>query len=365
MINISQPSINDEETKAVKKVLESGMLAQGPVVKKLEEEFAKYIGVKYAVAVSSGTAAIHAGLSALGVGPGDEVITTPFTFVATANPILMLGAKVVFADINEEDFNINPSEVKKKITKRTKAVIPVDLFGQVYDFKRIKKLADKNSLKILEDACQAIGASRDGKKAGRFADVAAFSLYATKNIMCGEGGMIVTNDEAIYKTSKKLRHHGRCAVNGYTNIGYNYRMTDLAAAIAREQLKKIDGFSKKREENAKKLTKGLSNIGGLILPKTKKDSVHAFNHYTVRITDDFKIKRDELLAFLRKKGINCGVYYDKPLHLQPLFKKMGYKEGDFPVAEKAAKEVLSIPVHPMVSTKDIKYIIESIREYGK
>src|SRR3989339_198434 len=259
MINISKPIIGKEEIAAVLKVLKSGMIVQGPVVEKLEENFAKYCGTKYAVAFNSGTAAIHAGLYTLGIGPGDEIITTPFTFVATANPILMQGAKVVFADISEDDFNIDPKEVEKKITKKTKAIIPVDLYGQVYNYPAIKKIAKKYHLKILEDACQAVGANRGKARAGNFGDVAAFSLYATKNIMSGEGGLITTNDEKIAEKCKMFRHHGQSEKTKYEyfDLGYNYRMTDILAAIGLVQLKKIERFSRRRIQNAELLSRGL------------------------------------------------------------------------------------------------------------
>lgn len=363
MINISKPVIGQEEIDAVVKVMKSGMIVQGPVTVKLEEKFAKYCGTKYALAFNSGTAAIHASLYALGVGPGDEVITTPFTFVATANPILMQGAKVVFADISAEDFNIDPLEIEKKIGKKTKAIIPVDLYGQVYNYKAIKKIASKYKLKILEDACQAVGAKHRGKKTGNFGDISAFSLYATKNIMSGEGGLITTDNFELFEKCQMFRHHGQSEKikYEYLDLGYNYRMTDMAAAIGLEQLKKADVFNSKRIRNAKLLSCGLSNITGLILPQVKKNQKHVFHQYTVRVTNEFGQTRDELIEFLKKKGINCGIYYPKPLHLHKHFAKWGYIRGDFPVSEKLAGEVLSLPVHPSLKEGDINKIIKVIK----
>lgn len=367
MINISKPEIGSDEIGAVTKVLKSGMIVQGPITAQLEEKFAKYCGRKYAVAFNSGTAAIHAGLYALGIAEGDEVITTPFTFVATANPILMQRAKVVFADISEEDFNIDPLEVKKKINKKTKAIIPVDLYGQIYNVRAIKKLARQRKLKILEDACQAVGAGYNGEKAGNFGDIGAFSLYATKNIISGEGGLITTNSLELAKKCKMFRHHGQSDGRKYQylDLGYNYRLTDIAASIAFVQLKKVDKFSRQRIKNAKALSKGLEDTKGLILPKIKVGFKHVFHQYTIRVTAEYGLSRDELLESLKSKGVNCGIYYPKPLHLHRHFAKQGYKAGDFPVAEKMANQVLSLPVHPGVVDEEIKKIITAIKESSK
>lgn len=367
MINVSKPIIGKEEIDAVVSVMESGMIVQGPRTAQLEETFAKYCGTKYAVAFNSGTAAIHAGLYALGISEGDEVITSPFTFVASANPILMQGAKVVFADITEEDFNLDPKDVERKVTKQTRAILPIDLYGQIYAYDEMKLIAEKNNLKILEDACQAVGAEYHGKKAGNFGDLGAFSLYATKNIMSGEGGMITTNDEEVMEKCKRFRHHGQSEKTRYEywEIGYNYRMTDIHAAIGLVQLNKIEEFTEKRIANAEKLTAGLTGIKGIILPRVAQDKRHVFHQYTIRITEDFVSSRDELLAFLKESQINCGIYYPKPLHLHPHFMKLGYKEGDFPVSEKISKQVMSLPVHPSLSDEDIQMIIDKIQEYAK
>ena len=366
MINISKPIIGKDEIDAVVSVMKSGIIVQGPKTAKLESEFAKYCKTKYAVAFNSGTAAIHAGLYAFGIKSGDEVITSPFTFVASANPILMQNAKVVFADISEEDFNLDPQEVEKKITKRTKVVLPIDLYGQIYNYNAIKKITKKNKIKILEDACQAVGAEQKNKKAGNFGEIGAFSLYATKNIMSGEGGMITTNDKKLMERCKQFRHHGQSEKTRYEywDIGYNYRTTDICASIGLVQLKKVEKLNSARIKNAKKISKGLDGIKGLIIPRIKAGNKHVFHQYTIRITKDCKITRDELLIKLKENEINCGVYYPKPLHLHPHFAKMGYKEGDFPVAEKLAKEVISLPVHPSLTEKEINFVINKIREFA-
>lgn len=367
MINVSRPIIGQEEINAVVSTMQSGIIVQGPKTIQLEKEFAKYCGTKYAVAFNSGTAAIHAGLYALGISEDDEVITSPFTFVASANPILMQNGRVVFADISEEDFNLDPKEVEKKVTKKTKAILPIDLYGQIFNYDAIKKTAKKNKLKILEDACQAVGAQQKGKKAGNFGDIGAFSLYATKNIMSGEGGMITTNNVSLMEKCKQFRHHGQSEKTRYEywDIGYNYRTTDICASIGLIQLKKVEKFNSARIRNAQKLSVGLSEINGLIVPKIKPKNKHVFHQYTIRITRDCKITRDELLVKLKENEINCGVYYPKPLHLHPHFAKMGYRKGDFPVAEKIAKEVISLPVHPSLTEKEIEFIINKIKEFTK
>lgn len=366
MIQISKPIVGDEEIQGVNEVLRSGMLAQGPRVKELEEKFAQYCGAKHAIAMNSGTAAIHAGLYALDVKEGDEVITTPFTFVASANPILMLGAKVVFADISENDFNIDPEKIKEKITEKTRCILPVDLYGQICDSGKIKAIAEEHGLKIFEDACQAIGAEQDGKRAGSIFHAGAFSLYATKNIMCGEGGVVTTDDDEVAEKCRRFRHHGQSEKTRYEywDLGYNYRLTDLQAAIAIPQLGRADQLNDKRIANAGKLSQGLSRIPGLILPGINPGNRHVFHQHTIRITEEAKFKREDLMSYLKEKGIGCGIYYPKPLHLHPHFAKFGYKEGDFPVAEKIAKEVLSLPVHPSLSDEDVNHIIETIRNYA-
>jgi len=367
MIPLSKPLIGKEEIAAVVAVLESGMIAQGPRVKELEEKFARYCGTKYAVALNSGTAALHSALYALDIKPGDEVITTPFTFVATANVILMQGAKVIFADIKSDDFNIDPDDVERKITKRTKAIITVDLYGQIYNYGRLKKMAAKNGIKIVEDACQAVGAGWNGKKAGSCGDVAAFSLYATKNITSGEGGVLTTDSEKIMERAKMFRHHGQSETQRYeyVDLGYNYRLTDMAAALAIEQLKKADRLNTARIKNATRLARALRGIKGLIVPVVKKSYRHVFHQFTVKITKDFKTSREDFIDYLRSQGIGCGVYYPKPLHLHSHFRRLGYHAGDFPVSEQMSHEVLSLPVHPLLSSKELSYIIQKIHRYVK
>lgn len=365
MISIAQPIIEVEEKEAVMKVLDSGMLAQGPKVAELEEAFAKACGTKYAMACNSGTAALHLALHAAGVGPGDEVITVPFSFIATINPILMQGAKPVLVDIEPDSFNINVSFVEAVITDKTKAIIPVDLYGQPYDYAPLKEIAARHDLKIIEDACQAVGASYGTKKAGALGDLGCFSLYATKNIVSGEGGVVTTGNQDYVERMKSFRQHGMSAMNGgyeYTELGFNYRMSDLQAAIAVEQLKKAGKFNQARQKNARLLDEGLSAVPGIITPVLKDGRTHVYHQYTIRVSDRFGLSRDQLAEKLRAAGVGCGVYYPKPLHAYRHIAELGYKLGDFPEAEKAAREVLSLPVHPRLSPEDISTIVSLIAE---
>jgi len=364
MIHIAKPHIEEEEKKAVMEVLDSGMLAQGKKVAELEEKFAKFCGVEHAVAVNSGTAAIHASLYAMGVREGDEVVTVPFTFVASANPILMQNAKVVFCDIKPDTFNIDPEDVKEKITPKTKAILPIDLYGQIYDVKAIQEIADDHNLLVMEDACQAVNAALDGKMAGAFGDMASFSYYATKNLITGEGGMITTQNAEYAELCRRFRHHGQSAETRYEyyDLGYNYRMMDLQAAIALVQLDRIEGLTQKRIANAEHLTEHLSKLDGISTPFVKPGAKHAFHQYTIKVEDDFEISRDDLKAKLNEKGIGSGVYYPKPLHLHKFYLEMGYKEGEFPVSEELSKKVLSLPVHPDLTQEDLDTIVQGFQD---
>lgn len=361
MIPISKPIIGDEEVKAVVDVLRSGMLVQGKKAQELERRFAEFCGVKHAVALNSGTAAIHAALYALGIKEGDEVITVPFTFVASANPVLMQGAKVVFADILPETFAIDPARIEQAITKRTKAIIPIDLFGLAADYARIQRIADEHDLFVVEDACQAHGAKFLGRMAGSLGDIGCFSFYATKNMMCGEGGMVTTDDPKYAELCRRFRHHGQSEQTRYEyyDIGYNYRIMDLTAALALAQLDRLPGFIAVRQRNAELYGEGLAGVPGLTLPKAPKGYDHVYNQYTV-LCDNKTIMRDKLAADLKEQGIGTSIYYPKPLHLHRHFEKLGYKAGDFPVSEDLAARVLSLPVGPHVSESDIAAIISAI-----
>ena len=343
---------------AVECVLRSGRLAQGPKVEEFEALFASYIGTKYAMATSSGTAALHIAFLASGIGNGDEVITTPFSFIATANAILFCGARPIFVDIDKDTFCIDPSLIRAKITSKTKAVLPVHLYGQPCNMKEIVKICREHNLILIEDACQAHGTEYHGKKVGSFG-IGCFSFYPTKNMTTGEGGMIVTDDSNIAERARMIRSHGQKERYIHELLGHNYRMTDIAAAIGICQLKKLDEFNRQRIENARFLTERLGKIRGLITPFIASDVRHVFHQFTIRVTGDFSMSRDELKQRLKDKGIMTEVYYPLPIHKQPLYKELGCNDS-LPDAEKACEEVLSLPVHPLLTEEDLNYIVGAI-----
>ena len=363
MIPIAKPYIGEEEKKAVLEVLDSGIISQGPKVEEFEKKFADFCGVKSSVAFNSGTAAIHTALYVMGIGKGDEVITTPSTFIATANPILMQQAKPVFADIKPDTFNIDPKQILEKITEKTKAIISVDLYGQLCDYDKINKIARDNNLLVIEDACQAVNASFGGKKAGSFGDIGCFSFYATKNMTCGEGGSITTDNQEYADKAKLFRQHGMSGLGkyDYDDIGYNYRTTYINAAILIEQLKKIEMLTEKRIKNAEYFNENLKDIEGVEIPFVKKGFRHVFHQYTIKV-DGFKLSRDKLIEHLKERGIDSKVYYPKPLHLCRNFRKLGYKEGDFPVTEEVNKQMLSLPIYPSLSKEELYLIMDVIKE---
>lgn len=357
LIPLAKPLIGDEEKRAVLEVLSSGMLAQGEKVAAFERAFAEFIGVKHAIATSNGTTALHAALLGLGIGPGDEVITTPFSFIATANAIKMCGATPVFVDIDEKTFNIDPSLIEKAITPRTKAILPVHLFGLPAEMGAIEKIAERYKLHIVEDACQAHDAEYHSRKIGSFG-VGCFSFYGTKNMTTGEGGMITTDDDVLARELRKIISHGSEIKYVHSSLGYNYRMTDVAAAIGIEQLKKLQQFTHARRANARRLTAVLSYLKGIVVPADLQG--HVFHQYTLRITPHFPVVRQKLIEQLSARGIGSAVFYPIPIHQQEAYAEQNHLS--FPVAERAAREVLSLPVHPGVTEKDILAIGNAFEE---
>lgn len=356
MIPIAKPLLGKEEIDAVTKVLNSGMIAQGPKVEEFELAFSEYTGCEYAIAVNSGTAALHVALLAHGIGKEDEVITSPFSFIATANSILYTGAKPVFADIDPDTYNIDPEKIQERITSKTKAIMPVHLYGHSADMKAIMEIAEDRGLVVIEDACQAHGAECLGKKVGSFG-TGAFSFYPTKNMTTSEGGMITTNEKEVAEKSKMIRAHGSKARYLHEMLGFNMRMTDIAAAIGLVQLEKLDGFNAARQKNAAMLSSGLKDISGVVPAVTKPGCTHVFHQYTIRAE-----KRDELAAFLKEKEIGTGIHYPIPIHKQPYYMELGYRDS-LPISEKAAEEVLSLPVHPAISEEDVQKIVKATREF--
>lgn len=352
MIRIAQPIIGPEEEAAVLRVLRSGQLAQGPTVAEFEAGVAVLLGVQHVVAVSSGTAALVVALQAHAIGPGDEVIVPVFTFAATANAVLLVGATPVLVDVEPATFNLDTSLLEDAISPRTKAIIPVHLFGHPCDMTAVTAFAQQHGLTMIEDACQALGARWGGAKAGTFG-TACLSFYATKGITTGEGGMIVTNDGEVAATARLLRNQGERVRYQTDVLGNNYRMTEIEAAIGLAQLSHIDEWIDRRRANAAVLTERLR---GIVAPIEHPGAYHIYQQYTVRVPGG---RRGALQASLRDQGIESAVYYPLCLHQQPLYQERGIG-GSFPAGEAAAHEVLSLPVHAALSDSDLDQIAAAV-----
>ncbi len=362
-IPLSKPIIWKEEIAAVTAVMESWMIIQWPEVEKLEKSFCELTWCKYAVAMNSGTSVLHAALYGLNIWEWDEVICPPFTFVATANAILMSWAKPIFCDVDENDYTIDPKSVEWKITSKTKAILAVSLYWQTFKYNEIKQIADKYNLRIIEDAAQSIWALYNNIPSGWLGDAWTFSLYATKNIHCAEWGIMVTNNEECYIRAKMLRHHGQSKERYvYYDLWYNYRLSDIHAAIANVQVKRIDTVNNLRINNAKKYNIWLKNLKWVILPYQHETNKHVYHQYTIRITNECLISRDEFLRILEDNNIWYGIYYPIPLHLHHHFLNMWYKKWDFTVSETLSEEVVSLPVWPHITDEDIDFIIYIITQ---
>ena len=356
MIHIAEPQIGQAERAAVLAVLESRQLTNGPVTKQLEVAFARDVSrTREAVAVSSGTAALHLALLAHGVGPGDEVITTPFSFQATANMILATGARPVFVDVTE-DGNIDASLVEAAVTPRTKVLLPVDLYGRLCDMPSLRTIAERRGLALVEDAAQAHGAEIAGGRAGSFG-TGCFSLYATKNMTAGEGGLVTTDDPALAGRLRRLRSHGEIDRYESAELGYNYRITEIGAALALAQLPGLDAANEERRRNAAFLSQHLHSV--TLPPAPAEPATHVWHQYTVRVEED----RDALQAHLQERGIQAVVYYPHTLPSQALYRDLGYDDTHLPIARRLAAEVLSLPVHPALSQTDLQTIVEAVNEW--
>ena len=363
MIPINLPQIGEEEIKAVVKVMKSGMLTSslgtGPKVTEFEKNYAKFADTKHAIAVNTGTAALHAAIMATGIKRGDEVILPSFTFVATAEAIVMAGAKPIFADIDPETYTISPTAIKNSITKKTKAILPVDIYGLPADIKTIREITTKHNLSIVEDCAQSHGATCEGKPTGALADLACWSLYAAKNIGTGEGGVVTTDDDELAARVRMIRTHGEKVKYQSQILGTNYRMTEIQAAIGIVQLKKLPVFLVKRSRNALKLTEKLQKTDKLILPSQLSNRTPSWYLYTVRIKNATENQRNNILEELHVKGIGAEAYYPTPVHQMPYYRE-NFGKFNLPETEKAAKQVLSLPIHPGVTEKQIDYIADTL-----
>ncbi|MBM1154520.1 DegT/DnrJ/EryC1/StrS family aminotransferase [archaeon] len=367
LIPINKPILGREELQAATRVLRSGLLTEktgaGPLTRQFEQEFARFVGAKYAVAVNSGTAALHAAFLALNIGPGTEVIMPSFTFVATAEAAVLAGARPVFVDIDPQTYTLNPDEVRRAITEKTAAIVAVHLYGHPCDMKPILEIAEKNGLAVIEDAAQAHGAAYRGKPVGSLGDVACFSFYASKNMTtaCGEGGMVTTNDKELYERLVQIRNHGEQRAYWSVRLGHNYRMSEIAAAVGLEQLRKLPRFIEARRQNARTLTRLLARYSHLVqIPEVKEGCTHAWYVYTVRLRKARWAKqRDKVVDLLRQRAVGAAVYYATPVHRQPFYRRFR-PPNPLRETERAARQVLSLPVHPGLSMQQARYVAQEL-----
>jgi dTDP-4-amino-4,6-dideoxygalactose transaminase len=349
-------SVKDEISAAINTVVESQQFILGPQVQALEEEIARYCGAKFAVGVASGTDALLLALYAAGVGPSDEVLLPTFSFIATADSVSLLGAIPVFVDIDPSTFAINPAQLEAKISPRTRAILPVHLYGHPADMDPINAIAQRHHLKVIEDNAQAIGAKYKDRKTGGLGDLGCISFFPSKNLGAyGDGGMIVTNSEAYSKHLRVLRNHGSPQKYFATEQGWNSRLDEIQAAILRVKLRHLDNWRAARRKNASLYTQSLKAIPGVITPVEAPWTEHVYHQYTIRVAN-----RDRIQSALTEQGIGTTVYYPTPMHLQPVFAKLRYREGDLPQAEQAAKEVLSLPIYAELTSEQIHRVVAGI-----
>lgn len=345
--------------RAVNRVLRKGNFILGDEVDEFERDFARYCGTKYCIGVSSGSSALLIALQSLGVGQGDEVITTPNTFIATVFPIIFLGAKPIFVDIDPKTYQIDISRLEKAMTPKTKVIVPVHLFGIPAPMDGIMRIARRCGIYVVEDACQAHGSSLNGRKCGSFGDVAAFSFYPGKNLgAAGDGGALITNNKELADKIRAMRNVGQSEKYKHDIFGYNSRLDTIHAVILSLKLKKLNRWNAKRRNIARLYNKFLKDLPIILPPKLKKNYVENYHLYVIRLPE-----RNNLLAFLKEKGVHCGIHYPIPVHLQKSLKQLNYKKGDFPIAEKYADEILSLPMHPHLTLKEIEYICSLIKRF--
>lgn len=355
-------SIKDEVDSAVLSVLASTAYSSGPFVEEFEKNFAQIHNVKHCIAVNSGTSALHLALLSLAIGRGDEVILPAHTFVATAWAISYVGATPVYCDISEDTYTIDPAKIEPLITSKTKAIIPVHLYGQAADLDSVKQIAEKHNLRVIEDAAQAHLAEYNGKIVGGLGDIACFSFYPGKNLGAyGEGGAITTNSDVLAEKCKLLRNHSQPTKYVHTDVGYNYRMDGIQGAVLNVKLKHLDNWTSKRREVAEKYTNAFKMISGLIPPKERNNSKHVYHLYEIGL--ESKDKRNQLMEYLKANGIQSGLHYPIPTHLQSAYSGLGYKEGDFPITEQCADKLLSLPIYAEMSDEVIDYVVQKVIEF--
>ncbi len=351
-------AVKDKIDAGLKKVFEDGSFILGPQEKAFEEDFARYCDTQYAVGVNSGTDALYLAMLALDIGPGDEVIVPTFTFIATALCVSYTGAKPVFVDIEDQTCNIDPARFEAAVTPRTKAVIPVHIYGQPANMNEINTIAQKHKIAVVEDACQAHGATYNGKKTGALGDIACFSFYPTKSLGAfGDGGMVVTGNKSLYEKTLMLRDYGRVGRYDHKIKGYNSRLDTVQAVVLAAKLPLLDQWNKMRNDVAAYYGKLLKSVEGVVTPAIQKDRTHVFQTYAARIPN-----RDKICDTMKTKGISVLIHYPIPLHLQEAYADLGYKKGDFPVSEKIAQEILSLPMFPHMSKGQVEYVCENLKE---
>lgn len=372
-IPYGRQTIDEDDIKAVVDVLKSDYLTTGPAVERFEQKVAAYVGANYAVAFSNGTSALHSAIFAAGIHKDDEVITSPMTFVASANCILYQGGKPVFADINPKTYNIDPKEIRKKITHKTKAVIPVDFTGQPVEMDEIMAIAKEQNLIVIEDAAHAIGATYKGSKIGSIADMTMFSFHPVKHITTGEGGIITTNDKALYERLRQFRTHGITRDSSLLNknhgpwyyemhfLGYNYRMTDIQAALGCSQIDKLDRFVERRKDIVNQYNKAFDSLSAIITPYQHPDGNSSWHLYVIQLEKELlSIDRKMFFEDLRNANIGVNVHYI-PVHLQPYYQELGYRQGDLLKAEKLYEKIITLPLFPEMTDDEVQYVIEKVR----
>ena len=349
----------EEFDAAIQEVCANASFIMGPQVKELEAKLAEYVGTKAAITCGSGTDALMIALMALGIGRGDEVITTPFTFIATAEVISLLGATPVFVDINEESYNIDPKLIEAKITPKTKAIIPVSLYGQPADMDEINAIAAKHGIAVIEDACQSFGAVYKGRKSCNLSTIGCTSFFPSKPLGCyGDGGAVFTNDEELAAKIASLRVHGQTARYFHQYIGVNGRLDSVQAAVLNVKMKHLEESLEKRIAAAKFYCENLAGVEGIVLPKVKSDRTSVVAQFSIRVKE-----REKFIEHLKNAGIPTAIHYPKPLHLQAAYENLGYKPGDFPVAEKVSREIVSLPISPFITSEEQTYVVENIKKF--